>query len=138
MPSLHSVRRALLGLLTVLTAVALMTACSSSSKSSGSKSGGGASAPAAGSGGSTATSKDVTIEVKNFAFTPKNLTVSTGTKVTWKFDDSAGHTATANGGAFKSPTLSNGKTYSFTFNTPGTYPYICSIHQYMTATITVK
>jgi plastocyanin len=89
-------------------------------------------------GSSSEASGTATIDVKNFAFSPMNLTVTKGTKVTWKFEDSAQHTVKANDGSFSSPALSGGKTYSFTFDKVGTYPYICSIHQYMTATITVK
>jgi plastocyanin len=89
-------------------------------------------------GSSSEASGTATIDVKNFAFSPMNLTVTKGTKVTWKFEDSAQHTVKANDGSFSSPALSGGKTYSFTFDKAGTYPYICSIHQYMTATITVK
>jgi plastocyanin len=78
------------------------------------------------------------VEVKNFSFSPMDLTVTAGTTVTWKFDDSAQHTVKASDGSFTSPALSNGKTFSFKFTKPGKYSYICSIHQYMTGTITVS
>ncbi|MCW2524818.1 MAG: plastocyanin [Frankiales bacterium] len=66
-----------------------------------------------------------------------DLTVPVGTKVTWKFEDSAAHTVKANDGSFTSPAMKSGQTFSFTFTKAGSYPYICSIHQYMTGTITV-
>ena len=44
----------------------------------------------------------------------------------------------AGSGAFTSGNLANGKTYSFTFTTPGTYAYHCAIHTYMKATIIVQ
>jgi plastocyanin len=78
----------------------------------------------------------VDVAIKNFAFSPANLTVTVGTKVVWTQDDSTVHTVT-DAGQFDSGTLAQGATYSRTFTTPGTYPYICSIHTYMKATITV-
>ncbi|HEV7192999.1 MAG TPA: cupredoxin family copper-binding protein [Jatrophihabitantaceae bacterium] len=102
-------------------------ACSSSTKSTG----GGGSAPPATTGAST-------VHVKNFSFNPSTITVKTGAKVTWIFDDTANHNVTAGDKSFKSSDLSSGGTYSFTFNKAGTYSYICSIHQYMTAKVVVQ
>jgi plastocyanin len=132
-------RRALAAVALPVALLLLATACGSS-KSSGAAGSGGTTAPtsgAASSAGATA-SGATTVEVKNFAFSPVDMTVAVGTKVTWKFDDSAGHTVKSDDGTFSSPTLSNGKTFDFTFSKAGTYSYICSIHQYMAGTITVK
>ena len=41
------------------------------------------------------------------------------------------------GGQFKSEVLNTDASYSFTFTTPGTYDYLCSIHPFMTATVVV-
>lgn len=79
-----------------------------------------------------------TIEVKQFSFGPMTLAVSPGTTVTWRFDDSAKHNVKASDGSFRSPDLNNGQTFQHTFDKPGTYNYICSIHQYMTARIIVQ
>lgn len=84
----------------------------------------------------TATSA-VTIE--NFAFSPANITVKKGTTVTWTNKDSTAHTVTETDGKTgpKSGSLSKGDTYSFTFNTTGSFAYVCSFHSNMTASITV-
>ena len=118
--------RLLAGVAVLVAVVALSAACSSSTKTSG---GGGTSAS---TGGSNA------VAVKNFSFEPQKLSVPVGTKVTWTFDDSAKHNVTASDQSFKSTDLSSGATYSFTFNKAGTYNYICTIHQYMTGSVTVK
>jgi len=102
----------------------------------GSDSGGGGEegkAPAS-SGGTTDQ-----IDVKDFAYKPEIATVKVGTKVTWTFSDDANHNVEAVGGAepTKSPDLKDGGTYSFTFTTPGTVKYRCSIHNYMTGTVMV-
>jgi plastocyanin len=86
---------------------------------------------------STATAADA-VEVKDFSFGPEKLTVTAGSKVTWTFDDSAQHTVRFAQPKVTSKALADGQTFSYTFNTPGTYDYICSIHQYMHGTIVVK
>ena len=83
------------------------------------------------------------IVLKNFAFSPKELTVPVGTTVTWTNQDSAPHTVTAGqrgspSGLFDSGQLTAGKSFSFTFSQAGTYPYFCSVHSGMDGTITVK
>jgi plastocyanin len=83
-------------------------------------------------------SGNATVDIKDFSFTPMTLTVRVGTTVTWRFDDSAKHTVSADDKSFVSPAMSNGQTFTHTFSTPGTYQYICSIHQYMKGTIVVQ
>src|SRR5215217_3928620 len=92
-------------------------------------------APTAGAQGKT-----MTVNIKNFAFNPPNVTVAPGTTVTWVNNDQTAHTATATdpAGAFDSGTLQPGQSYSFTFDKPGTYAYHCNIHPDMTATVTVS
>lgn len=80
----------------------------------------------------------ITVQIKTFAFTPKVLTVTPGTTVTWTNADEEPHTVTAVGGAFHSPALDTGEKYSFTFSKAGTYAYFCRLHPQMTATILVR
>jgi plastocyanin len=79
-----------------------------------------------------------TITIQNYAFNPSTLTVKVGTNVTWINEDSMSHTVTSDDGLFESGSLSNGQTFIYTFNTPGTYNYHCSIHTSMTAKIIVE
>ena len=67
------------------------------------------------------------VEVSNFQFSPKQITVKAGTTVTW-VDKEGGHTIEADNGSFSSPTLNAGETYSHKFTKPGKYPYHCSFH----------
>jgi plastocyanin len=84
-----------------------------------------------GSGGS-----DVTIA--NFAFVPPNLSVATGTIVTWTNTDNTSHTVSADDGhAFDSGAFGQGMTFQFTAGAPGTYGYFCRIHPFMKGTLTV-
>lgn len=81
-----------------------------------------------------------TVSIKNFAFSPVNISVKAGTKVTWTNNDSATHTVTETDGKTgpSSDNLSNGDSYSFTFTKPGIYHYDCAIHPNMTGTVTVN
>jgi plastocyanin len=44
----------------------------------------------------------------------------------------------ADNGEFSSSLLAKGATFSFTFDTAGTYGYHCSIHPSMTGTVVVQ
>jgi plastocyanin len=61
-------------------------------------------------------------------YDPNPATVSVGTTVTWMNADPIAHTATSTTGVFDSGSIPQNGTYSFTFNTAGSYPYFCTIH----------
>jgi plastocyanin len=86
-----------------------------------------------------ASSKSVT--VKNFAFSPKTLSISRGTTVTWTWANTQGvrHDVAVKSGPvkFASAKKTSG-TYSHLFTKAGTYHLYCTIHPaLMNATITV-
>ncbi len=85
----------------------------------------------------TSTASQNNVSIQNYAFSPSTLTIQKGANVTWKNDDSVQHTVVSDSPAFSSPLLNTGDTYTFQFNSTGTYPYHCSIHTYMKGTITV-
>jgi plastocyanin len=80
-----------------------------------------------------------TVAIKNFAFDPAVITVKAGTTVTWTNSDQDPHTVTSDGkaGPLNSKPLNQGDTYQYTFTVPGTFSYLCTIHPFMTATVTV-
>jgi len=81
---------------------------------------------------------NVEVVVKNYTFTPTNVSIPVGATITWKFEDSVQHNVTASDQSFKSADLSSGQTFAMTFTKSGTFPYTCTIHPYMTGTITVR
>lgn len=83
------------------------------------------------------TSNTSGVTIAGMAFSPATITVKKGTSVTWTNNDSVSHTVTGNNGGPNSSTLGNGQSYSFTFNTTGTFKYICAIHPSMTGTVIV-
>jgi plastocyanin len=79
------------------------------------------------------------ITISNFMFMPMSLSVSPGATVKVTNKDSATHTLTATGDQFNTGNITQNQTKTFKAPTkPGTYHYICSIHQYMMGTIVVK
>ncbi len=62
------------------------------------------------------------------AYGTNPLTIPVGTMVTWTNNDSVAHTATSDTGVFDSGPIPPGGSYSYTFMTPGTFPYHCAIH----------
>lgn len=78
----------------------------------------------------------LSVAAANFSFSPANLEIKQGETVTWTNQDSAPHQISGNG--FKSDVLNKGQSFNFTFNTVGTYDYICSVHPYMKGKIIVR
>jgi hypothetical protein len=57
--------------------------------------------------------------------------------VTWHNTNLVPHTATALDGAFDSGRIEGGASFSYTFTTPGTFAYMCTIHPTMKGTVVV-
>lgn len=74
----------------------------------------------------------------NRAFVPGELSVAVGTAVTWTNTDATSHTSTSDAPGFSSGIVGPGRTFSFTFRTPGTFPYHCEIHPSMIGTVVVR
>ena len=80
---------------------------------------------------------DAAVKIGNFTFGPQELKVKAGTTITWTNEDDIPHTVVSPNN-FRSKVLDTEGTYSFTFTTPGTYKYFCSLHPHMTGTIVVE
>jgi len=78
------------------------------------------------------------VEIDQFAFVPQRITVKAGTTVTWINDDDTPHTVASSSKLFKSKALDTEDKFSFTFTTPGTYAYFCSLHPHMTGVVVVE
>ncbi|MFG2596387.1 cupredoxin domain-containing protein [Streptomyces sp. NPDC048462] len=81
-----------------------------------------------------------TVSIKDFKFRPADPTVAPGATVTVTNDDTTTHTMTATKGkAFDTGDIAPGKSATFTApSKAGAYPYDCTIHPFMTGTLTVK
>ncbi len=78
-----------------------------------------------------------TVEISNYDFVPRDLTVAPGTVVTWVNRDAVPHDATDVGRSWTTDILGQGESKDLTFDSPGTYSYLCTIHPNMTATLSV-
>jgi copper-containing nitrite reductase len=72
-------------------------------------------------------------------YSPQTITVVIGVNntVSWINNDNTVHTVTDTG-VFDSGMINPGQGWSYTFNTPGTYQYHCTIHPWMTGTVIVE
>jgi len=79
------------------------------------------------------------IKIDNFAFMPTELTVKAGTTVEWVNRDDIPHVVVSDDKkTFKSKALDTDDKFSYTFTTPGTYSYFCSVHPKMTGRVVVQ
>lgn len=72
-------------------------------------------------------------QANQITFTPQNVTLVIGKNntVQWTNKDVTAHTVTSDVGdsiTFNSGFISPGQTFVYTFNTPGVYPYMCTLH----------
>jgi len=110
---------------------------SSTSSSATSTAASSASGPSSSGGPAVNCANPCTITIVNSQFgTVQPIVVKAGTTVTWVNKDDTVHTSTSNFGVWNSNIIDIGGSFSFTFNTPGTYPYHCEVHP-MTGTIIV-
>ena len=68
------------------------------------------------------------VDLEDFQFVPKVLTVKVGTRVKFSNKDKVGHTVTSDTGVFDSGLLQKGQEFFFTFTQAGDYPYYCAPH----------
>lgn len=65
----------------------------------------------------------VTVGIVKDGFQPTVRTIEAGDTVTWRNRDTVPHQVVADSGAFASPVLAPGRTFSFVFRAAGTYRY---------------
>ena len=80
---------------------------------------------------------EVSVEIRYYEYFPRDLTVDAGTQVTWTNRDSVPHTATAKG-SWDTGILNEDDSATLTFDTPGQFEYLCTLHPSMKATLTVR
>jgi plastocyanin len=93
-------------------------------------------------GGARTLDEDVEIvddaDMASWGYSPPSLTVTVGTTVTWRNAGSQAHGVTSQDQLFDSRLLDAGKSWSYTFDTPGTYRYFCVPHPWMKGRIVVS
>ena len=75
----------------------------------------------------------------SWKFVPDSVTVATGGAVTWTNTSDVAHNVVFTDASVKSSDLfDKGKSFTTAFPKAGAYPYICSIHPDMKATVVVQ
>ncbi len=87
--------------------------------------------------GQSTTPKMWKVSIEDFYFEPANAAIQPGDTIMWVNEGNTPHTVTADDGSFDSGTLQPGESYSHTFQGAGMVPYHCSIHPFMTGSVTV-
>src|SRR3954466_14059312 len=64
-----------------------------------------------------------TIQITKNGFTPSSVTVTAGDTVTWHNSDTKTHQGVADNGAFASPALASGASWSYTAGKSGKFTY---------------
>jgi plastocyanin len=82
-----------------------------------------------------------TVNVVDFAFNPATVSIRQADSVKWTFDgtNQNNHTATDSTGMglFNSGSKPPGLSFTFLFKAAGNYPYLCTLHTFMTGTVKV-
>ena len=68
-------------------------------------------------------------------FTPPTISIASGETVRWFNDDAMPHTVTAVDRAWDSGNLAPGGSFERRFDHPGSYPYVCLYHAWMTGVV---
>ena len=69
------------------------------------------------------------VDIAAFAYNPEPVRVQAGTTVVWtNRDGGVPHTVTASDGSWDSKIMDLSDTFAMTFDEPGTYVYICTLH----------
>ena len=77
------------------------------------------------------------VTIFDFAFVEDKVAVNVGDTVTWSNGDPFDHSVVSSDDTFESDTLGTGAQFAHTFDTAGSFSYICGIHPSMSGEIEV-
>ena len=77
------------------------------------------------------------VSIVNFAFSPPSVNINVNDSVNWTWAGSP-HSTTSDMGLWESGVRGTGAIFTHTFTSAGSFPFHCSVHPFMTGTITVQ
>src|ERR1051326_4360748 len=78
------------------------------------------------------------VNIVDFAFDPAAVTINVNDSVVWTWVGPTIHTTTSTTGLWDSGIMSStAPQFTHTFSSSGSFPYICTLHPFMTASVTV-
>ena len=78
------------------------------------------------------------VSIVGFSFQPPSVSINTGDSVRWTENDGAFHSTTSDDGLWDSGSLPFHGQFSFQFNAAGEFPYHCTPHPFMQASVSVQ
>ncbi len=88
--------------------------------------------------GGAATPSQVGVQVDNFTFQPTLIRVGVGTTVVWTNRDDIPHSIVIAALQVHSHPFDTNGTFSYRFEVPGTFNYVCGLHPHMKGQILVS
>ena len=79
-----------------------------------------------------------TVVIDATKFQTELLTVKAGDAIVWVNKDPFAHTVTSQSGGFDSHVIETGKSWRYTATKKGEFPYSCTFHPTMKATLRVR
>jgi plastocyanin len=79
-----------------------------------------------------------TVAIDGVTFVPATLVIKAGDTVVWVNKDPFPHTVASQTGGFESPAIESGQSWRYTPTKPGVFPYLCTLHPTMHATLRVE
>lgn len=79
-----------------------------------------------------------TVTIDGVTFDPATLAVKVGDTVVWVNKDPFPHTVTSQARGFDSHAIAPGQSWSYTTTRAGMFPYLCTLHPTMHATLKVE
>jgi plastocyanin len=80
----------------------------------------------------------VGVEIGDFFFDDDQLAIEVGDTVTWTHQGDITHNVTSRDESFVSDNLSSGDTFAHTFDSAGSFEYVCTLHGQMVAAVEVS
>lgn len=77
----------------------------------------------------------VEVEIRTFQLAPDTARIAAGTVIRWENRDAIEHTVTGTG--FDGRLAGPGAVFEHRFSRPGSYPYHCARHRFMTGVVIV-
>ena len=79
-----------------------------------------------------------TVVIEGTRFDPATLDIRAGDTIVWVNKDPFPHTATSKMGGFDSHEIAAGASWKYTAKRKGVFPYVCTFHPTMKATLKVS
>jgi plastocyanin len=80
----------------------------------------------------------VTIVIDHFTFNPAEITIEAGTIVEWVNRDQTIHNVIVPAAKVSSPGMDTGDHFTYRFDAPAQFTYLCGLHPHMIGVIHVK